>query len=79
MDDATLLEALTLSGPAGGAVVVLGWLVRGWLSSIRVELGVLAGDIKAVRSELAQLERGIISDLRERVAGLQERSERIAP
>lgn len=56
MTDSVVIDALTMSGPAGGAVVVLGWLVRGWLISVRSDLTGLSTMITDLRERVARLE-----------------------
>ncbi|MCH9736090.1 MAG: hypothetical protein K0U78_16315 [Actinomycetia bacterium] len=64
MDDTTLIDALKISGPAGGAVVVLGALIKAWFGQLRTELVTLHAAVAEIKGEL-------IADLRERVAKLE--------
>jgi hypothetical protein len=56
MEDATLLEVLKVSGPSGGLVIVLGWLVRGWIGSVGRKLDAFARELTKVRERVARLE-----------------------
>ena len=60
MDETTIVEALKVSGPAGGLVVVLGIMIRGWLIRLQSAVDDLSkrfGKFEAsVRERLAKLE-----------------------
>lgn len=60
MDESAVLEAIKVSGPAGGLVVILGFMIRGWLMRLQTAVDTLVtrfGKFETnVRERLVRLE-----------------------
>ncbi len=72
-----VLEAIRISGPAGGLVVVLGILIKQWFAGLRAQLGKLETSLDALQADATKAQLKAVGDMSKVKTQLEEHSRRI--